>query len=46
MGGSAFHSIAKYRPQLSAALMADRGVQSADCHTENVQTADCYSQAG
>jgi hypothetical protein len=44
MAGTGFHSIAKLRAQIRNAVLADRGVYSADCHNENGHTADCQSQ--
>jgi hypothetical protein len=44
MVGTGFHSIAKLRAQIRNAVLADRGVYSADCHNENGRTADCQSQ--
>jgi hypothetical protein len=44
MAGAEFHSIAKLRSQIFNPGLADRGVNSADCHNENGRTADCQSQ--
>jgi hypothetical protein len=36
MAGTGFHSIAKLRAQSFNPVLADRGVDSADCHTKMV----------
>jgi hypothetical protein len=42
MAGAGFHSFAKLRAQRW--ILAICGVNSADCHKENIHTADCKSQ--
>jgi hypothetical protein len=44
MAGAGFHSVAKSGAPIYIAVIADRGVYSADCHNENCCIADCYSQ--
>jgi hypothetical protein len=44
MAGAGFHSIAKLPAQIFNPVLADSGVNSADCHNENGRTADCQSQ--
>jgi hypothetical protein len=44
MVGAGFHSIAKLRAQSFNPVLADRGVNSADCHNENGRTVDCQNQ--
>jgi hypothetical protein len=44
MAGAGFHSIAKLRAQICNPVLADRIVNSADCHNENGRTADCQSK--
>jgi hypothetical protein len=44
MAGAGFHSIAKLRAQIVNPVLADLGVRSADCHSENGRPADCQTQ--
>jgi hypothetical protein len=44
MASAGFHSIAKFRAPIPNPIIVDRGVYSADCHSENGRTADCQSQ--
>jgi hypothetical protein len=44
MAGAGFHYIAKLHAQIFNPVLADHGVNSAECHNENGHTADRQSQ--
>jgi hypothetical protein len=40
MAGAGFQSVAKFHAQIFNPVLADRGLYSTDCHSENHRTAD------
>jgi hypothetical protein len=45
MAGAGFQPVDKLRAQIFKPVLADRGVNSADCHNKNGRTADCQNRS-